>query len=362
MHPKNASPEWILQLVPGYVSWINSALEYRGANPRLLQALGLSSSEIVGKPLGFREGLNKDAFAAQVRLFFRDNLTSAAFAAEVLLPAGKFWHLVEAQRIPNSDEAIFVGIDITEERRLRSALESEREERAQETRLASLGELAASIAHEIRSPLAAISGNAEMLELSANEPERVLHFARKILQTSERMSKIAGSLQTFARRSDRDPFQSSAILPLIKEAQELLQGKIRSIGADIEIFVEPENLKCECRPHQISQVLVNLLRNSLEAIQNHAKPWVRIEAKINSAQKLEISVIDSGSGIPPELAEKINQPFFTSKPVGEGTGLGLRIIRRLLQDHKGSLELDSTRANTCFHVTLPLVQPLRKAS
>jgi signal transduction histidine kinase len=104
---------------------------------------------------------------------------------------------------------------------------------------------------------------------------------------------------------------------------------------------------------QIAQVLLNLIRNSCDAIERGAEKWIRI-AVTRLPDSIEISVSDSGRGIPENVREKIFQPFFTTKEVGRGTGLGLSVSKGIVEAHGGTITLDTKSTHTRFVVTLPL--------
>src|SRR6185312_3312229 len=113
------------------------------------------------------------------------------------------------------------------------------------------------------------------------------------------------------------------------------------------------DLRIHARPSQISQVLLNLLNNGLDAIRTMTQPWIEI-AVVKCEDLVEISVTDSGHGIPNHIANRMMEPFFTTKEVGSGTGLGLAISRGIIEDHHGKFYYDQESANTRFVVALPL--------
>ncbi len=110
------------------------------------------------------------------------------------------------------------------------------------------------------------------------------------------------------------------------------------------------------RPTQISQVLLNLLNNSFDAIEERAEKWIRVRFEINSNKKiLIIKVTDSGDGIPNEIVHKMMNPFFTTKDIGKGTGLGLSISKGIIEEHGGHLIYNAQSKNTEFVVELPIL-------
>ena len=113
-----------------------------------------------------------------------------------------------------------------------------------------------------------------------------------------------------------------------------------------------EGLRIPCREAQISQVLLNLIANAADAVQDLSERWIRIEVSRN-ADAVEIAVTDSGGGIPDEIRARVMQPFFTTKPAGQGTGFGLSISRAFAEAHAGTLTIDVASPHTRFVVTLP---------
>lgn len=106
-----------------------------------------------------------------------------------------------------------------------------------------------------------------------------------------------------------------------------------------------------CYPDELNQVWTNLIHNALQAMDNKGTLTIDLREK---NKKVEVSITDSGKGIPTELMSKIFQPFFTTKPPGEGSGLGLDIVRKILEKHQGNIEVESQPGKTTFTVSLPV--------
>ncbi len=119
--------------------------------------------------------------------------------------------------------------------------------------------------------------------------------------------------------------------------------------------IAPREVQAECRPVQIGQVILNILNNSISAVQSLSEKWVEIEVGERPGL-VQIKITDSGSGIPTNLREKIMEPFFTTKAIGEGTGLGLSIAQGIIKNHGGRLLVDSACRNTRFVIEFPKSQ------
>lgn len=227
------------------------------------------------------------------------------------------------------------------------------------SKMSSLGEMASGIAHEINTPLAVIALRVVLLKEACNAEnfavvgrKMVMDACTIIERTTHRIAKIITGLRAFARDGASDPFQYTDIQSIIDDTLDLCGEKFRSSGVDLQLEVPERKLFLSCRSTQISQVLLNLLSNSFDAIETSEQKWIKIKA-LDLGEEIELSVADSGQGIAPAIRSKLAQPFFTTKDVGKGTGLGLSISRGIVMDHGGRLFLDEQSENTRFVIVLP---------
>jgi C4-dicarboxylate-specific signal transduction histidine kinase len=227
---------------------------------------------------------------------------------------------------------------------------------AHSAKMSALGEMAGGIAHEINSPLGIITVRANQLErlLSRDQlsPEIIKREAQLIASTALRIGEIIKGLRAFAREGDKDPFEIVSVKAVIHDVLVLCQTKFKNYDIDLRINYGPDDLKIECRPVQIGQVILNLLNNSFDAVSALKEKWVLLEvAEQNNF--ITFSVTDSGGGISKEILPRIMEPFFTTKEVGKGTGLGLSISKGIAESHRGTLYLDTEAPNTRFVLGLP---------
>ncbi len=257
----------------------------------------------------------------------------------------------------NAENPIFTGTltDIT----VQKELEESRIKMTNSARLSSLGEMAAGMAHEINNPLAVIKAKVQILikkiEASDLSPENLIQTLKQVDKTVSRISRIIGSLRNFARESSDDPMEPKSMAGIIDDTLELCQARFQNNGILFEISKPPQDCTLNCRPIQISQILLNLLNNAFDAVQDAPVKKVRLVVECKK-EEIEISISDSGPGIPPEIREKIMQPFFTTKEVGHGTGLGLSLSKGIAESHHGQLFLDSESTETRFILKLPKVR------
>ncbi|HEV3162569.1 MAG TPA: PAS domain S-box protein [Isosphaeraceae bacterium] len=282
----------------------------------------------------------------------------------------------------------FIGSirDQTERQRMRAML-------VQTEKLASIGLLSAGVAHEINNPLSYIANNLAVLErdlkcviammvayesandrLAAVAPDVVEqvkalgedldwpyvrdNLGRMLARTRDgvqRVANIVNNLRGLARTSP--PKKEVVSVPdLLASAVEMVQGRMRQSKIELEIETDHPP-KLPCVPSQLSQVILNLLVNAVQAVEmNHPNEGGKVRVSIHpSGHDLIIEIADNGPGIEPDQMTRLFDPFFTTKPVGEGTGLGLAISHGIVSGHGGRIDVESRPgAGACFRVLLPI--------
>lgn len=228
------------------------------------------------------------------------------------------------------------------------------------SRLASIGEMAAGVSHEINNPVAIIQGRAiqlkQMFEKGEINKETGIKFIDAIIKTSDRIAKIVKGMRSLARQRDDEPMTVVSIQDVVRDTLELCTTRFKNHGIDLQVSDVP-NISIKCRAVQISQVILNLLNNAHDAIEHLDEKWVKLEVSLKGENNISIKITDSGRGIDSQVSSKIMQPFFTTKDAGKGTGLGLSIARTIVEvEHHGHLYLDQKSSNTCFVVELPKAQ------
>lgn len=258
----------------------------------------------------------------------------------------------------NGKTMMTVGIsrDITEKLKMQQSLDLERARAVHSSKMATLGEMAANIAHEMNTPLSVIHGlSGHLLEL-VNEPtfdrKFVMQSLEKIESTALRISRIITGLNKFAKDTSKDVTEMCNLEKIVEDALSFAREKIAFYGIRLEIAFPPHEMQLECNPALLAQVILNLLTNARDAVMGRPEKWIRVEA-FETESYIELAVIDSGAGIPPENQEKIFTPFVTSKSAGDGIGLGLSISRSLVESRGGRLFLDLRPGPTRFVMQLP---------
>lgn len=220
-------------------------------------------------------------------------------------------------------------------------------------KLASIGEMASGIAHEINNPLTIIDLSAHRIKQNADN-DIVLKSANKIKDTVVRITKIIQGLKQLSKEDNSFSGELVDIREAIEDVISICKDRFRSNDIDFHINIE-KDLRITGGAVQISQVVLNLLNNSFdELVSSNGPRWVRLEGRIKD-NFVEITVTDSGHGIPEEIRDRIMEPFFTTKVDKKGTGLGLSICKNIIEHHRGKLFVDDNSVNTRFVIQIPRV-------
>jgi len=229
------------------------------------------------------------------------------------------------------------------------------------SKMSSLGEMAAGVAHEINNPLMITRGYLDKIQKIVNsDMEKYSEISapvEKAISGVLRVAKIVSGLRIFARNGNNDPMASVDLEKILSETLEMCFERFKHGEIALETSTQLKT-KILCRESQISQVFLNLLNNAFDAVTeiDVKEKWVRLQVEEDKIAngKIIIRVIDCGNGIPEDVAKKVLEPFFTTKETGKGTGLGLSISVGIIEDHNGKLYLDHKHPNTCFVIELPV--------
>jgi signal transduction histidine kinase len=240
---------------------------------------------------------------------------------------------------PAQAEWVYVLEDLTERRAMEAQLR-------RVDRLASVGQLAAGIAHEVRNPLAILRATAQLLAGRLAGEEGTGRYARVLVEESDRIERLVGELLEYAR--PRPPHRTPLDLrTALEDAAHHVRPYALQHEVGIEVDAPPATLWADAE--QLRQALVNLLLNAVQA--SPPRSTVRLAANAEG-DRAAISVADRGRGMSPEVRERACDPFFTTRP--EGTGLGLALVSTIVQEHGGALDITSTAgAGTTVTLTLP---------
>ena len=226
-------------------------------------------------------------------------------------------------------------------------------------RMSSLGEMASGIAHEINNPLMIIrtasSAMRRSVDACGDQAEKLVKYCDKIESTTDRISKIIHGMLVLSRDTTDEDFSPFTMQENLEDVLDLCSEKFRSKGIDLYVNLSDEVLQTHLygRRVQFSQVFLNLLHNSFDAVENLDEKWIQIDGRIED-HRLILSFTDSGTGIPKEIQEKIMNPFFTTKEIGRGTGLGLSLSMSIIKNHHGNFYFDRNAEHTKFVIDVPI--------
>jgi two-component system NtrC family sensor kinase len=218
-------------------------------------------------------------------------------------------------------------------------------------RLATVGQLAAGMAHELNEPLGNILGFAQLALKTSGVPAQTRADIEKITAASLRARETIRKLLVFARQSP--PQKSEVDLnQLVMDGLQLFKARCQKQGVDLELTLAPDLPGLTADPGQLTQVLVNLVVNALQAMPGPGR--LKVETKA-CAKHVSLVVEDTGTGISQEMIPKLFVPFFTTKDVGEGTGLGLSVAHGIVASHHGKITVESVvDQGTRFEIQLPV--------
>jgi signal transduction histidine kinase len=233
----------------------------------------------------------------------------------------------------------------------------------QSAQMAAMGRMAGGMAHEINNPLAIITASSDLIQIIVDRKDtgKLLQdtssLLKKITEASERISKIIKELRFFSGKPSTDQYLPTPVTKVLDSAMNFCNERFKAYDVKVKMGSIPEQLTIECQQFQITQVVLNLLYNSFDSVWEKDERWISIEV-LDLGERIEMGITDSGKGIPEEIRSKLMQPFFSTKEVGKGMGLGLSIANGIVLNHQGKLWLDVGSLNTRFVISLPKVRKI----
>ncbi|WP_066315539.1 EAL domain-containing protein [Bacillus sp. FJAT-29814] len=317
------------------------------ASPSHQSVLGYSPQLFEGNHT--REFVHPEDILIMMERFYEVIRTKSTSKAELrLLHANGDWRLFDCAATPVIDEVgkvahvMIVGKDITKTRQAEERL-------WQSEKLSLVGELAAGVAHEIRNPMTSIKGFIQLFQQGIIRKE----YFDVVLSEFNRVEEIIKEFLSLAKPQEIQPKQAS-VLTLLTEVRTLIQSEANLKNVEIVLEVAPNLPSIMCDVNQIKQVLLNLCKNSMEALDSREKGLIKITAQADGAgDQLLIQVSDNGIGISEERIKRLGEPFYSNKE--KGTGLGLMICFRIIRQHNGTITFESKEnQGTTVNLRLPL--------
>ncbi len=242
--------------------------------------------------------------------------------------------------------------------------DEEKQNRIHLSRIQEIQEMSGTLAHEINNPLAIILGAAGSIKkhLSKEGPgiDKAIAKTETIVLTVDRISSIIQSMKNLSHKSESRTWQSFLLSDALSDVMNLSRDRFKHNEVAIDVLGDSD-IPLFGQRNQIGQVLLNLFNNSFDAIKNQPEKWIKVEIE-KLEQIVEIYVVDSGPRLSAEVVDKLMVPFFTTKSIGKGTGIGLSISKTILKDHDGKIEYIQASPHTTFKITLPLNTVVKKLS
>ena len=286
----------------------------------------------------------------------------------VLTPRGWRWVAVQSRAVLGADGrpqfVVAVARDVTDRRRAEEQARQHLQQLAHVSRVSSMGEMASAIAHEINQPLTAIANYASaclrLLRSGKVQPGEALEAMQRVAAEAERAGEIVRKMRSFVRGEEG---QMALVEPafLAAEVMRLAAAEARQSGVELRSEVEPGLPPVLADSIQIQQVLLNLVRNAVEAVDGGEGPRREVDLQVRRAADggVHFTVRDTGPGLAPGVLDKVFEPFFTTKP--DGIGIGLPLSRSIADAHGGRLWASVEPAGAAFHLVLPAAQELEHA-
>ena len=363
----------ILEAIPAAIFYKNKDGVYQGCNSTYEQFMGVRREFIINHTLDefiafglskIHEEADRSVLESNMNLHYEDKITlSDGSHTEVMIHKAPYTDV-------KGQVAGVVGviIDITSLKMAEQKTRDLETQLRQAQKLEAIGTLAGGIAHDFNNILSAIVGYSELTRQNIKGQKKPEEYLGHVLSASQRAKDLVKQILTFSRRTEQK-IQPVNVTLVAKEAFKLLRGSLPP-SIDMAINIESESLMVESDPTNIHQIIINLCTNAAHAMAD-SNGILKLELKevekgkqdgresggIEPGRYVQIKIEDTGHGMSPATLERIFDPYFTTKPVGEGTGLGLSVVHGIVVGMGGSIEVHSEMSKgTMFTILLPRIE------
>lgn len=262
--------------------------------------------------------------------------------------------LADRIKILNNDltaKSLSLEKEVEEKRKALEVIENQQQAILEGERLRVMGQFAASVMHELRGPAAGLQVRIQQLSKFASQET----LDKPMIQSAvDRMTLLCGRLQktlvsimTLVRHDENAVGENCSVRALLDECRLLTEDRAKMAGVKLIVDDVPPQLMLICHPEKVTQVVLNLISNAIDAVEEAKEKWIRVSVH-DGDSACEIRVTDSGPGVASEVKAKLFSDYYTTKPRGKGTGMGLKIALGLAEQTDGTLFLDDTQKETCF--------------
>ncbi|MEE6250165.1 MAG: PAS domain-containing sensor histidine kinase [Bdellovibrionota bacterium] len=346
----------VVNSLPSPMAMFNNKLEFVAVNPALAKVYDVRIKDLENKSIEkfLRKESNHEIYSF-LKSFYLDSNKTSGEKELTINNNGVIRHLfMVATKLKSTDHLLTLALDLTDLKSAEKELEQQKAMNLEASKLSSIGEMANAMAHEINNPLSIILGKTEQAKRVIMMDDPKLDYVKRsldvITSNVSRISTIILGLRTISGGMN-DDFYDAKLVEVAEKINLLTKEKILSNGIQINVNEVPDSIFYG-NTAQITHVLMHLLNNAQEAVVNQEKPWIKVDF-FETETEIIIEVSDSGEGIPVEIAEKIFNPFYTTKDIGKGMGLGLSVSKGIIDSHKGQFFVDNACENTKFVIKLP---------
>lgn len=347
--------ESLVENFPDIIHSVNRDGKIVSTNRRAVELLGYDKSELIGMDIfelyaDEMKHLVRSGFEELKQVGFNDGIESKLKAknGEIIDVEIRSLSLYDGDN--KFDRTFSIIRSIREKKAIQAQL-------YQQSKLAGIGELAAGIVHDIRNPLAVVSGlarNGLQKVIDGADLSRLSEIREKILKASNRIDRLCSHLRDYMRQ-EHEHASPTLLKTLVEDALLICENRIRTAQVKVTNNVTEPSLQFSLPANSVEQVLINIIANACDAVEGCPTREVRIRLREGSSNQVVFEVEDTGPGVPAEARARIFESFFTTKGKGKGTGIGLSICTGLLEEHRGSLSLDETYTGGArFIITVPV--------
>jgi signal transduction histidine kinase len=349
--------EFFINEVPGPISVLDAELRYIYCNDILLQNNGLSREEMIGNKLGSHNPNSE--FTKVVTQFYQSDLDTKIVRFVERNSDQVYYYLgyLKKHHLNGALRVFAMSFDISELQIQEELTEKRRLELTESEKMMALGEIASGVAHEVNNPLAIINGRLNLIKKQLKPETLDIEKLKKQLDgiddASKRIKKVVDSLKLISKDSHEGDLREFTFSEFIEPMLALFNHRLFFECINVNIDPNYPKVNVLCSFAELAQVFLHLIKNTIDALKGHEEKWVKLEFHVLE-KCVHIWVTDSGKGIPTEIQAQIFQPFFTTKGLKNGSGIGLASARDLVRKQGGDLFYKGDGPNTCFVIEIPL--------
>ncbi|MBI4925490.1 MAG: HAMP domain-containing histidine kinase, partial [Bdellovibrio sp.] len=310
---------------------------------------------IIGQQVGFSD--KQTGLSEFISDLFLTNQSQKSKEFVLNIGSEKRHYYIIANKYNHDTEAVIFGLDLTQYQRAYQELLASKEQSKHMTKLASLGEIVSKVSDEINTPTLSLKEKIEELKAeSYPNHEEKLKLIDDIYKEAAKLNKQSYFLKQLSSKEKENAWKKILVSDLLNAVLMFCSEQFKAAHVSLSIEDYPKDLTIFCLFNQFLEVILNLVNNALDAVSSLPNPstqWVKINI-VKGEFGIEITVIDSGKGVPCDQKENIFQPFFTTASGKTGSGFGLFNARGIIEKHGGILTLDENSTNTKFVISLPI--------